>query len=161
MVSKDVTYSTVQKTGLATGCYRVKEPGKYTERILIIKDQDTDENPVIVTELERNHRQIDVRDSVTSAPFRAVMPSAASGTAAQPEPMPKKVISFGGGGGVKAKEPKPAQQKKRKKDSDSNDTDEDEIELSSDDDSDDPSWGSSKRKKKNDAKAKKRRKNKY
>ena len=40
LVSKNVKYSTTQKTGLAVGCYKVKEPSKDIERILIITDEN-------------------------------------------------------------------------------------------------------------------------
>ena len=54
LVSKNVKYSTAQKTGLAVGCYRVKEPGKDTERILIIRDENnTTDNPAVVKEIDK------------------------------------------------------------------------------------------------------------
>lgn len=61
LVSKHVKYSTTQATGLSVGCYRVKEPDKNTERILIIRDEDKGgENPVVVTELESDKREVNV-----------------------------------------------------------------------------------------------------
>lgn len=61
LVSKHVKYSTTQQTGLSVGCYRVKEPDKETERILIIRDEDKGgDNPVVVTELGSDNRQVAV-----------------------------------------------------------------------------------------------------
>ena len=55
LVSKNVKYSTSQKTGLAVGCYKVKEPNKDTERIMIITDENnTSENPAVVKEIDRS-----------------------------------------------------------------------------------------------------------
>ena len=59
LVSKFVKYSTTQKTNLAVGCYRVKEPKKDQERILIIrdeKDKGGGDNPVRVTDLASDNR---------------------------------------------------------------------------------------------------------
>ena len=54
LVSKNVKYSTAQKTGLAVGCYRVKEPGKDTERILIIRDENnSNDSPAVVKEIDK------------------------------------------------------------------------------------------------------------
>ena len=47
LVSKNVTYSTTQRTGLTVGCYRVKEPDKAAERILVIKDDQNGGDPVV------------------------------------------------------------------------------------------------------------------
>ena len=57
LVSKNVKYSTTQKTGLAVGCYKVKEPSKDIERILIITDENnTSENPAVVKELDKSDK---------------------------------------------------------------------------------------------------------
>lgn len=132
MVSKHVKYSTVQKTGLAEGCYRVKEPEKVAERILIIRDGDKpgDKLPCVVTELGQDHREINV-DGGTSVQhaFKAIMTKASH------------------------KGPEVTKKKARKESTEEDETD------SSEEDSDDPSWGRSrKRKNKNDTKVKKRRK---
>ena len=59
LVSKHVKYSTTQKTNLAVGCYRVKEPNKDQERILIIRDDKNKgggDNTVRVTDLASDNR---------------------------------------------------------------------------------------------------------
>ncbi len=132
LVSKHVKYSTTQITGLAVGCYRVKEPEKQSERILIIRDEDKGgENPVVVTELGSDKREIEI------GPSKSASNSNSSSSAKSPSSTQKK--------------------KKARDDDDFIDDDEDD---SDEDDSDDPSWGR-KRKKKNDAKGKKRKRSKY
>lgn len=71
LVSKHVKYSTTQQTGLAVGCYRVKEPDKDMERILIIRDEDKGgDGPVVVTELGHENRQVAVNKTSVSAPSK-------------------------------------------------------------------------------------------
>ena len=60
LVSKNVAYSTTEKTGLTAGCYRVKEPDKQAERIVIIKDDKNFSHAVAVTDIGREHKQIEV-----------------------------------------------------------------------------------------------------
>ncbi len=68
LVSQHVKYSTTQRTGLTAGAYRVKEPHKSNERILVVRDENNpnDQNAVQVTELEKNSSRIDVRDPAAS-----------------------------------------------------------------------------------------------
>ena len=132
-MSKNVKYSTTQRTNLAVGCYRVKEPDRQTERILIIRDEDKAGDPVLVTELN-DGRQIDVGESKDTNSQNSTANLTANSTA-------KKVVQF------------PKAKKSNKEDFDI----EEEDFSDSDEDSDDPSWGSSKRKKKNAMKGKKRK----
>ena len=60
LVSKNVAYSSTEKTGLTAGCYRVKEPDKQAERIVIIKDDKNFSHAVSVTDIGREHKQIEV-----------------------------------------------------------------------------------------------------
>ena len=159
LVSKHVKYSTTQKTNLAVGCYRVKEPNKDQERILIIRDDDKaglEANPVVVTELERDKRQISVGKTGNGNSANIVnleegeVPSCnvsvTSGSTA-----PKKNAKNNPAGASKKKS-------KNNYDDDDLEMDEELSDITYSDDSDDPAWGRKKKKKNNDVKGKKKKK---
>ena len=152
-MSKNVKYSTTQKTGLNVGCYRIKDHDNVQERIVIITDKGGD-IPVKVTNLERDHKQIEVSKNLkNSTPLRLILPNAGGGGLADSDlvDMPNNVAS-----GNKPKNKSNAKKGKRKKDDFIVESDEEEEEVVLSSDSDDPSWGSSKRKNAN--KGKKKRK---
>ena len=150
LVSKNVKYSTTSKTGLSAGCYRVKEKDKLQERIVIVRDESSiiELDNIQVTNLERDHKQIEVG------------PSTSGGTGSGFIEVPKPADRFAGTGSTSAANNK--QPKKSRNKNNADDSGEEEGGKNySDDDSDDPSWGSSRKRKKNDVQNKKggRRKN--
>ena len=153
-MSKNVKYSTTQKTGLNVGCYRIKDHDNVQERIVIITDKGGD-IPVTVTNLQRDHMQIEVSKNLkNSTPLRIILPNAGGGGLADSDlvDMPKNAAS-----GNKPKNNAARKSTKRKKDDFIVDTDEEEEEIQLSSDDDDPSWGGSS-KRKNANKGKKKRK---
>ena len=156
LVSKNVKYSTTSKTGLSAGCYRVKEKDKLQERIVIVRDENSiEQDNILVTNLERDHKQIEVGNP-SGSPLRMILPNiggAGSGVIEVPEPP----------GSASAAAANNSSSKPKKSSRKNDDSGEEEGEKNySDDDSDDPSWGNRKRKSKNDVKNNKkggRRKN--
>lgn len=50
------------------GCYKVKEPSKDVERILIIRDENnTSENPAVVKELDKSKSQVSSKSNPKNA----------------------------------------------------------------------------------------------
>ena len=158
LVSKNVKYSTTRKTGLSAGCYRVKEKDKLQERIVIVRDENSiEQDNILVTNLERDHKQIEV-GIPSGSPLRMILPNiggAGSGVIEVPEIPPGSAAAAAAANNSSSK-PK----KSGRKNDDSGE--EEGGKNYSDDDSDDPSWGNRKRKSKNDVKNNKkggRRKN--
>ena len=163
MVSKNVKYSTTQRTNLAVGCYRVKEPDRNSERILIIRDEDKAGDPVVVTELDRDRdsRQINVSMGPKSADTTAVASSASSSKQTADSGKSKQTADAGKSKQSPTKKVKYPKPKARIRNEDSDEVI-DEDDYDSDDDDDDPSWGSSRKsKKKNDMRGKKKKRSKH
>ena len=150
-MSKNVKYSTTQKTGLNVGCYRIKDHDNVQERIVIITDNGGD-IPVKVTNLERDHKQIEVSKNLkNSTPLRLILPGGGGLTDSDLVDMPNNAAS-----GNKPKNKNAKKGTKRKKDDFIVESDEEEEEVVLSSDSDDPSWGSSKRKNANRGKKKRK-----
>jgi len=160
LVSKFVKYSTTQKTNLAVGCYRVKEPKKDQERILIIrdeKDKGGGDNPVRVTDLASDNRQVHVAANHINSGLE-------DGEVIQSNPGAPKKNNAKNNSKNNSKSNSKNKNKRKSPDSEDSEIEDDIVEdealsdITYSDDSDDQDWGKKKKKKNNNGKGGKKKK---